>query len=313
MNTTEKTETKRTLQADVRIPFERAADLTVFYDALDRIEMKYPSVRVSVLGETVMGRSIPIISLGEHRESRSVLYVGGMSGTDMFTPAVLLRFIKDYAEFLGAGKRLYSVSMPYLYSSRTIYVVPMLNPDGYAIRKVGVSDIPIADRLTKINDEVNGGNFSEWKYNARGVDLRQNFIHCSEDLPEMCGLCAESEPETEALCRYIRMAENGVIGEMELAVELHCGGSSIRCTSGEVTAPRSRTIARLLSRMTGCTVDRSDTAECGLTDHFLRNVGKPAFACGCLDEGREEMPLADEYLRIYAAFREALFSAPLLI
>lgn len=316
MNTKEKTtaETKRAWQADERIPFERAADLTVFYDALNRLEAKHPSVNVSVLGETVMGRSIPIITLGEHRESRGVLYIGGIHGTDLYTPAVLLRFIKDYAEFLEAGKRLYSVSMPYLYASRTIHVVPMLNPDGYAIRKVGVSDIPIADRLTRINSQMNGsGDFSDWQYNARGVDLSQNFTHCMEEVPETAGLNAESEPETAALCRYIRMAENGVIGRIELALELHSGGSRIRCTSGEVTAVRSKTIARLLSRMTGCVVDKNSAAEGGVCDYFLRQMSRPAFSCGCMEEGREAASLTEEYLRIYAAFREALFSAPLLI
>lgn len=317
MNTKEKTavQDKMTGRSDEKFSFERASELTVFYDTLNRLEAGHSSVKVSVLGESVMGRSIPVVTLGEHRESRGVLYVGGMSGTDLYTPAVLLRFIKDYAEFLEAGKRMYSVSMPYLYACRSIHVVPMLNPDGYAIRKVGVSDIPIADRLMKINEERGGKDFSDWRYNARAVDLRKNFIHRG-DMPESGGLDAESEPETAALCQYIRMAENGVIGRIELAMELHSDGGSIRCTSGEngeVSAPRSKTLARLLSRMTGCTVEREGRFSGGLTDYFLERIGRPAFECGCSEEGHDARSAADEYLRCYASFREALFSAPLLI
>lgn len=311
MNTTEKTEARRAFGADERIQFERAADISVFFDAVNKIEARYSTVKVAVLGETVMGRSIPVITLGKNRESRGVLYVGGMHGTDLYTSAVLMRFIKDYAEFLEAGKRMYGVSMPYLYSSRTIHIIPMLNPDGYAIRKTGVSNIPIADRLIKIND--NSSDFTKWQYNARGVDLRQNFIHCKKELPKTSGLSSESEPETSALCKYIKMAENGVIGRIELALELNSDNNYIRCTSGEVSVARSKTLARLLSRMTGCSVDKHSEAECGLTDLFLRQIERPAFSCGCLNEGLETESLVDEYLRIYAAFREVLFSTPLLI
>lgn len=312
MHTKETTQTmdKRTWQKDERILFERASDPAVFYDIVNRLDADYPCVRVTVMGESIMGRSVPVITLGEHRESRGVLYVGGMHGTDLYTPAVLLRFVRDYADYLEAGRRICSVSMPYLYACRTIHVVPMLNPDGYAIRRVGVSDIPIADRLTEQNG---GGDFSDWRYNARGVDLAENFCHIGE-VSGTAGLRAESEPEVSALCRYIRMAENGVIGQLELGLELHADGNSLRCTSGDKAAPRSRTIARLLSRMTGCEAEKESEAGGSMTDFFLHEIGRPAFCCGCLDEGgKESSSVADEYLRIYAAFREALFSAPLLI
>ena len=238
---------------------------------------------------------------------RGILLTGGFSGTDLYTPAMLLRFVRDYAEYLSAGKRIYSVSLPYLYASRTIHVVPMLNPDGYAIRRVGVSDIPIADRLIRQNG---GGDFSSWRYNARGVNLTENFVNREDKR-------TEREPETESLCRYIRMAQNGVIGKIEMAVELHADSSAIRYFSGEKTAPRSKTIARLLARMTGCRMDPGEgmREEGGsLTDYFLQTVGCPAFSCGCLDAGGEKCAsVEEEYLRMYAAFREALFSAALLL
>lgn len=301
---------KRLWQQEERIVFERASDPAVFYDIVNRLDMEYRCVQVTVIGESVMGRSIPMLTLGEHRESRGVLYVGGMHGTDPYTPAVLLRFVRDYADFLKAGKRIYAVSMPYLYASRTIHVVPMLNPDGYAIRRGGVSDIPIADRLRQQNGS---DDFSAWRYNARGIDLAENFIQSAADTAA-AGFHMEREPEVSALCHRIRMAKNGVLGPLALAMELHTGSSAIRYTSGKTEAPRSKTIARLLSRMTGMGMEQEKKARGAMTDFFLREVGNPAFSCGCLDEsGKESGSVADEYLRIYAAFREALFSAPLLI
>ncbi len=292
-----------------RIPFERAADVRVFYDILDRLEAEHQAVQVTSLGESVLGRRIPVVTLGENRASRGILAVGGLVGTDPFTPAVLLRFVRDYAEFLEAGRRIYSVSMPYLYTSRTIHVIPMLNPDGYAIRRYGAEDVPVKDRLKEI---AGGENFSGWRYNARGVDLKKNFIFGLEE-EEDRGLYEASEPESAALCRYVEMGREGVFGKIELAMELHAEGGDIRCTSGEAAMPRSRTVARLLSRMIGCQVLAGERAGGSITDHLLQNGLCTAFSCGCLPEGSEVHSVSEEYVRIYAAFREALFSAPLLI
>ncbi len=296
--------------------FTAAAELTVtkfsdpdyFNEALYGLEEKHKCIHSTVIGESIMGRPIHAVTLGSDRMARGVLFVGGLCGDDGYSPAVLLRFVRDYAEFLESGKRICSVSLPYLYANRCIHVIPMLNPDGYAIRKHGAEDIPIRDRLIAINGSE---DFSSWKFNARGIDLSENFTELS-DSPNR-GIHAESEPETAALCSYIRMAESGIFGKIELAMELHGRNSFIRCSSGDVTASRSRTVARLLSRMTECEVQKTSAPAGELCDYFLRDIGRCAFSCGFAREDSEIQSVHDEYLRIYTAFREALFSAPLLI
>ena len=201
----------------------KVSDPEIFLNTLRSLEEKHKCIRSTVIGESIMGRPICAVTLGSDRMSRGVLFAGGMCGDDRYSPAVLLRFIRDYAEFLESGKRICSVSIPYLYANRCIHVIPMLNPDGYAIRKHGVADIPIRDRLIAMNGSE---DFSAWKFNARGVDLAENFTELS-DSPNR-GIRAESEPETAALCSYIRMAESGIFGKIELAMELHGRNSCIR-------------------------------------------------------------------------------------
>ncbi len=285
-----------------KINYKKAADYFSLTDYINALSLKYRFVNVSSLGTTVMGREIPVISLGKNKCSPGVLYVGGYHGTDVMTPAVLLRFVGDYAQFLEAGRRMYSVSMPYLYETRTIHIVPMLNPDGYVIRKNGVAEMPVRERLT----EMSGGDFTNWRYNARGVDISKSFMYGGEFM-------SAGEPEAEAICRYVGMASVGVIGDIRLALSLNIEDCGIKYRSGKHTVPRTKTIGRLIERMSGCGIDEREMVSGGFASWFLCETGKPAFDFGCLADEGESVRDVEDYIKIYASLREVLFSSPLLI
>ena len=316
------------LRSIAGIKYHRACDYRTLVEILGEIAVRHPAVELGSVGTTILDRSIPVVTIGRSRHSRSVLYLGGIHPTDRVTPAVLLRFISEYAEFLDTGKSAYNVNLPYLYEHRTIHILPMLNPDGYEILRGGVAEeahAVVRDRLLKQNG---GADFRKWRGNARGVDLWRNFTDCPEQMSDdepVCpqgtpGLSPESEPETASLCSYLR-----IFDEITAVLSLHTLGSSIRYFSSDLYMPRSRTVGRLLSRMTGCPLDplpaaqaisqaRAGTGSGGsLTDWFLREQAKPAFECGCLGEGDVDPAVPDDYLKVYTAFREAFFSVPLMI
>ena len=316
------------LRSIAGIKYHRACDYRTLVEILGEIAVRHPAVELGSVGTTILDRSIPVVTIGRSRHSRSVLYLGGIHPTDRVTPAVLLRFISEYAEFLDIGKSAYNVNLPYLYEHRTIHILPMLNPDGYEILHSGVSDethAVVHDRLLRQNG---GTDFRNWRGNARGVDLWRNFTDCPEQTSDdetVCpqgtpGLSPESEPETASLCSYLR-----IFDEITAVLSLHTLGSSIRLSSADLCIPRSRTVGRLLSRMTGCPLDpfpmpqtaaqtSPGTGSGGsLTDWFLREQAKPAFECGCLGDGDVDPADPADYFKVYTAFREAFFSAPLLI
>ncbi|MGN1346754.1 MAG: M14 family zinc carboxypeptidase [Eubacteriales bacterium] len=313
---------EKTMQAITNRKYHRAYDYRTLIENLSEMAASYQNLELGFLGTTVLDRPIPVVTIGQSKHNRSVLYMGGIHGTDMLTSAVLLRFVCEYADFLESGKRMYNVNLPYLFENRTIHVVPMLNPDGYEIRRYGAVDEVVRDRLLKQNGSE---DFRDWRGNARGVDLWRNFtedagaaetadgIEGTEEGPAgTAGLSPESEPETSALCNYLR-----IFDEISTVLSLHVMNGAIRFyTSGSYT-PRSRTLARLFSRMTGCVL--GDMArpplESGqsLTDWFIHERNKPAFECGCLTDENIDPSDPEDYIKVYAAFREALFSAPLLI
>lgn len=290
------------------------------YDALTEyiriLSERYPRLECGVIGATVAGRSIPVLSLGNPQAAKSVLYVGGVGAGDYPVSAVLLRFVNDYFEFLQSGRRMYSVSLPYLYERRRIYVAPMLNCDGCSLRLNGI-DSRLPELYRERLRRMNGGSdsFSSWEANARGVDLRRIFRvekarrlfgdGAGDGAPAgYPGTTPESEPETAALCNAVR-----IYGDVAMTIRLHMDDDALLCSAGDPPISRARTLGRLLSRMSGVPLREAEEAD-GATEWYAEEFRRPAFSIGCRYRGVETSP--DDYIKIYAYLKEALFSAPLL-
>ncbi|MGN1409003.1 MAG: M14 family zinc carboxypeptidase [Eubacteriales bacterium] len=287
----------KSIAEEVKIRHSAASDYGALMKYLDYMAVKHDVLSLSSIGKSTEGRQIPVVTLGKDKERGGDVYVGGMWGCDLVSPAVLLRFVCDYVDFLDAGRRVYGMSMQYLWEKRTIRVIPMLNPDGYIIRREGAEKSIICDRLKKLN--ADGGNspddFSKWKYNALGRDLTVSFNE-------------ENVPETDALKNYLGYYAESLDMTFDFGID-----SGIVYSSGKIVPKRAKTVARLISRMSGYQIkeSHSDTDGC-LTDYVIKKLGRSAYHCGCLDEGEDAPSSGDDYIRIYAALREALFSCPLL-
>ncbi|MBQ8187711.1 MAG: hypothetical protein IJ037_12705 [Clostridia bacterium] len=254
---------------------ERAADYAYFTECLDVLEMKHDCVRVTGIGETMLGRTVYAVSLG-NPHMPGVLYIGGVSARDTQSTPALVRFVSDYAEFLERGKRMYGVSMSYLSAARSITVIPMLNPDGISIAR------KTANPLHKIDIPP-----EEWTGNARNADLMTDFE------------TAHREPETNAVTGFVQ-----TMGNVSLCLTLHPSEKGI---SYNPAAQRSVPVGRLLSRMIGCDVRKSAS---GIAQWFAQSTGRPAFTCATYEDKATQ---PDDYIALYAAMREAMFSVPLLI
>ena len=298
------------------LTYNAPMDYSLMMSYINEFSERYKFMAVSSVGESIMGRSIPIITLGEG--AKSALYVGAHHGMEWITTILLLRFINEYCELMKKNGRIFNVTLSHLFSTRTIYVIPMLNPDGvdYQINGVG-DDNPIYERLVKMN---NGSrDFSGWQANARGVDLNHNYncgfseykvLEAEQGIfdgapTRFSGNMPESEPECASLCNFLRFND-----DIKAVLTFHTQGEEIYYTSGGRTAPRSLAIAGALSRMSGYTLSSPDgmAAYGGLTDWCIAELGRPSFTIEC---GRGENPLPiDDYFKIYTDIRELLFMTP---
>lgn len=295
-------------------------DYRALMDTIQLFSERYPFINVTYMGTSILGRGIPMVSLGDGGgKCKSLLYVGCHHGMEWITSIVLLRFIEDYCEAFKGRDCVYNVNVQRLFRSRTIHVIPQLNVDGADIQINGAGGCILEDRLLSMNG---GGDFSHWQANARGVDLNHNYDAGFYDYKKLeaelgiNGGCAtrfsgespESEPEVASLTSLIRYSS-----EIRTVLTLHTQGEEIYYTSGGYCPPGSRSIGRLLSRMTGYKLTCPEGAACygGLTDWYIRKMHRPSFTVEC-GSGVNPLPI-DDYKDIYAKLGEALFSMPILI
>lgn len=282
---------------------------------------KHPHAEVRMLATSLLGREIPLVSLGNG--SKCVLYVGAHHGMEGITAGVLLDFVRDYLGALSRKESHYGCPMEYLHETRRILVVPMLNPDGveYALHGLGAYN-PLGERVIAMNGE-RGRDLSRWQANARGVDLNHNydagFMAYKQKEREAgifggaptrySGEYPESEPETAALARLLRM-----LGEQLLGVlTLHTQGEEIYCSCADHLTAKTMAAGRALARLTGYRLARPEglSAFGGLTDYCIESLHRPSYTLEC-GRGENPLPPSDRTL-IYAKLRRALFSFPFLL
>ncbi|MBC8536539.1 M14 family metallopeptidase [Feifania hominis] len=285
---------------------------------IDRLCTRYGSLSRFSIGRSLFGREIEALRFG--RGEKEVLYVGAHHGMEWITSLVLLKFCEDLAKYHAAGRTLKNCDLAYLYDTKSILVVPMLNPDGVELQLNGpAEDLILRERLLRMNGD--SADFSHWQANGRGVDLNHNYDALwregKEHIARADGILGggptkysgefpESEPETRALCDFIRMRD------IQLLLCLHSQGEEIYYEFGDDTPKKSRALAEVFARLTGYRAMRTEGSASfsGCKDWFIREFGRPGFT---IEVGRGENPLPVKDMNaIYRKLLELLLIAPVL-
>lgn len=175
------------------------------------LQIMYPDIvgnRVSI-GQTLEGRNIWALKVSDNpaidEDEPEILFTGCIHAREGITPLVLLNFIEHLGDNYGIDPEITD-----LVDNREIWIVLVVNPDGYAYND---SETPGGGGMWRKNRRDNGdGSF--------GVDLNRNFGHMwgyddigSSPVPEDAtyrGTGPFSEAETQAL-RDFTIAHNFVI------------------------------------------------------------------------------------------------------
>ena len=280
---------------------------------------RYKEVRVGVLGESLLGRSIPLLTLGSG--AKKVLFVATHHAMEWITSLLLLRFIHDFCAVCKQNASIYNFFPAWLLQTHTLYFVPMLNPDGTEYQIHGVHpDNPFYERVLEMNGKST--DFSHWQANARGVDLNHNYDagFCEYKKIERengilngaptrySGESPESEPETAALCHLIRFCE-----PMSGVLTLHTQGEEIYYQSNETSPKRAASIARCMANTCGYRLSKAvgSASYGGLTDWCVQALNLPAFTLEC-GRGVNPLPYTDASA-IYCRLRQLLFLFPTML
>lgn len=237
------------------------------------------SVPFKSIGKSVFGRDIFELTLG--KGEKEILVCGAHHGLEWLTPPLIVQFAKLYLKSLKNGKRLMGYNISELYKSASIHLVPMLNPDGIEIAAFGTKD-PYLIKINSGNDFCN-----TWQSNGRGVDLNHNYDagfdlnkkkELSMGITSPCatrygGTHPESEPETKALCDYVRNHD------FNLCIAYHSQGEVIYYDYNGFVPKNSYEILKALCLESGYRPDKTQgiASYGGFKDWFVEKYKRPAY------------------------------------
>ena len=176
---------------------------------------KYPFCECFSIGQSWEGRELYGIRIGKGH--RNCLYVGAHHALEYCTTDILLKFAFEFCKSIENKTKLKGYNSKLIYEKVSLYIIPMLNPDGVELVLNGISKAhPLYERVTKMNN--GSDNFSSWQSNIRGVDLNHNYnagwlegkmgerqlnIFFAGNT-RYGGEYPESEKETAALCSFVK-------------------------------------------------------------------------------------------------------------
>ncbi|TBL81203.1 M14 family metallopeptidase [Paenibacillus thalictri] len=246
---------------------------------LELLTCKYPFVQAAVIGESVLGNPIPAIRIGTG--DTEVHYNGAVHANEWITTPLLMRFAEQYAMACVTGMPLYGRNMEEWYEKTSLWIVPMVNPDGVQLVHEGVSPLhPLGEELVAWN----GGScdFSGWKANIRGVDLNDQFpAHWEEERErrqvfepgprDFGGLGPLSEPEAQVLAVWT-CSRN-----FRQVLSFHSQGREIYWNYRDCEPPEAERTAKRLGRASGYAPVHLTGSDAGYKDWFIQQFRRPGF------------------------------------
>ncbi len=282
------------------------------------LKTRYPFIQTGIAGKSVLGKNLYYIKLGNG--PNEVFYNASHHGLEWITSVLLMKFIENFSKAYVHGKNLMEYNVRDIWNESTIYILPMVNPDGVDLVLDGLQrDNPYYESLIRWN---NGStDFSRvWQANIRGVDLNHNY-DASWNLSKQAeanygitgpgptrysGTAPESEPESKAVADFTR---NHIF---RLVLAYHSQGEVIYWTYLNIIPPDSPKIVQLFSDVSGYTPSRTTgiVSYAGYKDWFIESYRRPGFTIE-VGRGRNPLPIS-QFNEIYDDNIELLLLAALV-
>lgn len=265
---------------------------------MERLEKKYSGMEWGSIGRSLWGRELFYIRLG-HGEKK-ILYNGAHHGMEWLTSAMLMRFAEEYLGCEKCGMPFCGFSTENLGGKTSLYIVPMVNPDGVDLATCGMPE-GIAEEFKADLMRINpSGDFGRWQANGRGVDLNHNYDALWERSKAMeaeygifgagatrySGDAPLSEPESRALARFTREKD------FALTIAFHSQGKVIYHGFLGKEPPLSAKLAKAFECISVYKLDETEgiASYGGYKDWFVNEFGRPGFTIE-VGEGRNPLPL----------------------
>lgn len=258
----------------------------------------YPFCRTELLTSTVYQRPVRTLVIGNG--PRKVIYSASHHANEWITSLVLLKFAEDLAMAIQNGGNIGGKNARELAEATTIYMVPMVNPDGVDLvtGAIGPGNIQY-DLAQRLSQDYPAIPFPEgWKANLLGVDLNLQYpagwlqareIKFTQGFTrpgprDYVGRAPLNQLETQALAGYTEYIDPALV------LAYHSQGKEIYWQFMDYEVPGAEELGQEMARLSGYTLAETPYASsfAGYKDWFIQRFRRPGYT---IEVGSGENPL----------------------
>lgn len=247
---------------------------------LKALEKAYPElVALHSIGKSEYDREIYALAIG--KGSATLFINAAHHAREYFTTAIVMNQIQDLLT-----RQVSEADLADLLQHVTIWLVPMVNPDGVSLVQNGLKGISDSEEVQKKLLSLNGGssNFKNWKANGKGIDLNRQY---PADWANIKNNASKASSMNYKGSKPLETTENQALIRLtyeinpQLAISNHSTGRIIFWNFHTLPENynRDRKLASELASQTGYSLvtPSADPSGGGYTDWFIQNFAKPAF------------------------------------
>lgn len=290
--------------AEIIVPVGNVVNTQVSYSSeilekdIRNLKLIYPFLEVGEIGKSVLNKSLPYIKIGNG--NKKVFYSAAFHANEWITSLVLMKFLEEYAKAFVENKNIFGYNAQALYYTTSLYIVPMVNPDGVDLVTGSIKNVEDAYKnAVQIANNFPEIPFSDgWKANINGVDLNLQFPAGWEQAKEIkfsqgytmpapknyVGTAPISEPESRAIYDFT------LKNDFKLVIAYHTQGKEIYWNFQNLAPESAKIIGEKFAKASGYLLTEVpyNSSFAGYKDWFIQEYIKPGYT---VEAGLGESPL----------------------
>lgn len=270
---------------------------TVLELCVEGLAARYPFIETGSAGMSVMGKEIYFLKIGDG--DNEVFYNASHHANEWITSTLLMKFAENYASAYGSSGTIFGKSAESLFNLTTLYIIPMVNPDGVSLVTGELTSGEYYDNAVSIAENYPAIAFPlGWKANISGVDpnlqypagweearaikFAQGFV--SPAPRDYVGSAPLEILESLAVYNFTREHD------FTITLSYHTQGKVIYWRYLDYLPQNSYEIAQLFSSVSGYAVEQTPISSgyAGYKDWFILAYNRPGYT---IEAGQGTAPL----------------------
>ena len=265
---------------------------------LRELARTYPFCRTETVGTTAFARPLEALVIG--RGERRVLFSAAHHANEWITALILLKFAEELAAAVESGGTVFGVSADTLVGGSTVYMVPLVDPDGVDLVTGAIEpgSIPYETARTLAENYPAIPFPNGWKANLLGVDLNLQYpagwlqareIKFAQGFTrpgprDYVGRAPLGQLESRAMAVYTEAVDPALV------IAWHTQGAEIYWQFGGYEVPGARELGEEFARLSGYALADTpyESSFAGYKDWFIQTWRRPGYT---VEAGRGESPL----------------------